>query len=615
MKIALTTFGGLSPRTDAVMLPDHGAQVAQDVRLHAGALRGWRKPAPLSPPISAINSVKTIWYDPGSGEWLQWDTDVDVVHGPVADADSKLRYYYTGDTEPRKTDSDMIGTVTPYYKMGVPAPTSAPTLAGDGLGAGTAEDHVYVFTYINTFSGIEEESAPSPPVTMVAWQPGDTITVTWTDTPPAIGYNITKRRLYRSNGSAYLFVDEQAIANATYADSKLNDALGEGLSSLEYDPPPSEMTGLVSMANGILAGFYANVLCFSEPYQPHAWPVSYQLTVDSTIVGLVAVGQGLYVLTTGHPYYCAGSTPSAMTLERVSKYAPCMNKRSAAADGAGCLYASYNGVAYLQGASVRLLTSGAFTQEEWSARLPWSMYGIYYDDRYHLWYPKTDGDSLVMDGSWAMDGSEEMDGIVGLAGDYGEGMVFDTTVAEAPLTMMSTYTEAAHIRSDTGKLYLAYDGQIMQFDADELNRTPYEWRSKIFMLPHPVNFSAIQVYGDFSAATDIAAMQASIQAILENNATLWASGAYDGGWAQAGINQYEWNGSPLTTIPELPDSLSTNLRVYADGLLVYETQVTDDGMYRLPGGFKSDHWEIAISGNMTVRRVVMATSLAELKQA
>ena len=390
--IVIDQFGGLSPRTDPYKLPQHGATSALDVRLHSGALRGWRKPEALAIPVTVPLDTETIYFDPGSAKWLRWSNDVDIVPGPVADLEAARRYYYTGDTSPKKTDSFMIddgaGTEYPltWMHMGVPAPLVAPTFSNDGAGTGTAEDHVYVFTYLSVFSGIEEESAASPPVTVTSWQPGDTITLTWADTVPTTGYNITKRRIYRSNGNDYQFVAEQAIASLTYPDAALNEALVESISSLLYTPPPDDMVGLISMPNGFLAGFVGNQVYFSEAYQPHAWPISYAITVTEQIVALVPVAQGCYVLTEGSPYFITGVSPDSMTSERINKYAPCLSKRSIATDGMGAMYATYNGVAYVSGGDVKNITEQLFTQEEWGAYGPENMIGTFYDERYLLWF-------------------------------------------------------------------------------------------------------------------------------------------------------------------------------------------------------------------------------------
>jgi len=627
------SFGGIVPRTDEAQMPHNAAQVAENVKLHAGTLRGWRAPLAVYPTINVADTTHTLFYDKGSDVWFTWDVDVDIVLGPVADGLVNRRYYYTGSGAPKKTDSAMAiagagAYPQTYYELAVPAPDAAPTVASDGVGVGTAEDHVYVITYVSEFSGIEEESAPSSPVTMAAWQPGDTITLTWQDTLPVGNYNLTKRRVYRSNGASYFFVLEQDIDPLvlTATDALLNTALGEGITTLEYDTPPDSLSGLVTLANGILAGFVGNEICFCEPFQPHAWPVGYRLAVTEQIVALVAVGQGLYVLTEGNPYYCAGTHPDNMVLERITKFAPCMSKRSAATDGTGALYASYNGVTHLMGTQAKNITTALFTQEEWRNQSPESLYGIYYDDRYMLWYSATTAGPFTMNGAKAMDGSETMDGTLAGDSEIGGALVFDSTLPEAPLTTLNAPTTAAHIRADDGLLYMVDGDELARFDADALNKSMYEWRSKTFVLPAPVNMKAIQVYADnaltseqIAAKVDYEDALAQAMANLQANILLWNAGAFNSGWAGGGINEWEWNGSALkdafVQVLDPLTALTLAIKVYADGDLVFMKTVEDNKPMLLPRGFKTDTWEIEVSGNKPVRRIVMGTSMAEVKAA
>ena len=511
--------------------------------------------------------------------------------------------------------------------MGVPAPLTAPTLANNNAGSGTAEDHVYVITYVSAFSGIEEEGPPSPPVTAAAWQPGDTITVTRTDTAPATHPNILYWRVYRSNGSELLYVKQVAIATTSTTDDLLNTDLGEGISTTDFDPPPDDMIGIVAMANGILAGFRSggNEVCFSEPYQPHAWPARYRQAVNEVVVALVAVGQGLYILTDGNPYFGSGNHPEAITLERINKFAPCQSKRTAASDGVGAMYASYNGVSYAKGATVESVTGTLFTQEEWDTYKPSTMHGVFYDGRYILWSEVSGETAFTMDGRHAMDGAQIMDGT---ANESLGALVFNTNLQGVPLTYLRTNTPATHIRPDTGLLYMLLDGYPAKFDAQSIVNATYEYRSKLFVLPRPVVFKYIQVYADYNIDPRVAGAIESAeekaiqeQAILEANEDVILAGGHNGGWGMVGINQLEWNGSLLEERPFIPDPLTLDytahltVRVYMDGELVYYDLSDSNEEHPLPGGLKSDTWEIEVVGNRPCRRVVLGTSIEDLRTA
>ena len=625
--IALNSFSGIAPRTDPAFLPQNGAQVAQDVRLHAGAIRAWRGSRSIGVTVPA--TTQSIFYDQGSERWFSWDTDVDCVLGPVADDDDKRRYYYTGDGTPKKTDSAMAIAGTgrypqTYYELGVPAPAAAAT-ASAGTGTMT---RVWVYTNVSLFSGIEEEGAPSPPVTIATWASGDTITIDAMSDVPTTGYNVTKRRLYRSNGGAYQFVKEFTGTSTT--DGITDEQLAEEITSTNFDVPPVGLKGLVSLANGILAGFIGNSLYFSAAYQPHAWPSDYALTVADKIVALVPIAQGMYVLTTGKPYYCSGMTPDSMSTEQMSKNVPCLSKRSASTDGVGAIYVTYNGIAHLSGATASNTTRSLFTQEEWIKYDTNGMHGIFYDERYTLWYTRVETDYFVMDGAFTMGGSMAMDGSISDAVTVTSGLVMDTTLPEAPMTTIRIPATAAHIITSTGKLYLLWDDKIVEFDADLISRSQYEWKSKLFVLPRPMNFTAVQVLADHDPEIIALETVADNMITQTDNASKWAEGAYSSGWGICLANEFEWNGSSLTGggtggtggtgggtggTGGTPRTRFLAIRIYADQSIVFQGAVNDNKPIRLPSGFRSDTWEIAISGNIPVRRIVMATTVPELAQA
>ncbi|MFP3490442.1 hypothetical protein R0K20_22855, partial [Staphylococcus sp. SIMBA_130] len=78
------------------------------------------------------------------------------------------------------------------------------------------------------------------------------------------------------------------------------------------DGPNAAMQGLTTLPGGILVGFFDNTLAFSEPYLPHAWPISYQLSFPDPIVAIASISNGLVVTTTGQPWLVTGSSPEAM---------------------------------------------------------------------------------------------------------------------------------------------------------------------------------------------------------------------------------------------------------------------------------------------------------------
>lgn len=146
MKIATSTFVGEAPRVAPELLPDNAAQVAENCRLLSGNLEAWLDLA-ARPGIVKTGFINTA-YLMGGQYWLHWreselDYDipaVDVARGPL-EGDTSEFTIFTGTDGARwtninlATDEPPPGGVNvgeyPYvsYRLGVPAPATAPTLS------------------------------------------------------------------------------------------------------------------------------------------------------------------------------------------------------------------------------------------------------------------------------------------------------------------------------------------------------------------------------------------------------------------------------------------------------------------------------------------------------
>jgi len=167
-------FGGVIPRLGARLLPNNGAQIAQNAKLFSGELRSWFQATLINTPTKGGNLQSMFrMYTTGTGAadfWLSWTDDVDAVRGPIA-GDTAFKIYYTGDSTgiggPKKTNlvlSTASGTDYPhdYLEMGVPAPGSAPTIIGTGGTSTVSLTRIYAYTYVtSTASWAEERSAKS----------------------------------------------------------------------------------------------------------------------------------------------------------------------------------------------------------------------------------------------------------------------------------------------------------------------------------------------------------------------------------------------------------------------------------------------------------------------
>ena len=133
----LNTFGGKAPRISPRLLNNSLAQTATDVNLESGRLVPITDNSTVDPSngVSTLaNTTKqTIFkYTDSPERWLQFDEDVNVVRGPIA-GDTNDTIYWSGQSFPRMGRSDIILGSAPYpdafYRLGVPAPTAAPTVA------------------------------------------------------------------------------------------------------------------------------------------------------------------------------------------------------------------------------------------------------------------------------------------------------------------------------------------------------------------------------------------------------------------------------------------------------------------------------------------------------
>ena len=239
-------------------------------------------------------------------------------------------------------------------------------------GRSSTQYQYYVQTTINAYG---QESPPSPVSEMVTWSPLDILTIKAT----------SNGRLYRSAtgtvDSDFFFLAENP--GSTYQDWLVDASLAEKIPLIEN--PPSAMTGLVSMPGGFLAAFNGKDVYFSEPWLPYSWPTRYRLTMDYDVVGLGVCGNDLIVLTTGYPYYVAGTHPEILTVTKLGVEQSCVSKRSIAYSGNFLCYASPDGLMAISGGSAQVVTAKFYTRDQWQALNPQDMIGAVHDGRYIGW--------------------------------------------------------------------------------------------------------------------------------------------------------------------------------------------------------------------------------------
>ncbi len=382
------------------------------------------------------------------------------------------------------------------------ATTFANAIAGSainltGVGAGSA--HIltplddgsqtkYSTSYVYTFvSAYGEEGPPSLASAVFDKVDGQTVQVTL----PAASVsgtgrgnnNITHKRLYRSNtGSnttAFQYVADMSLGTGTYDDALDNDELAEVIPSTYWIGPPNEdtstypegpMIGLTAMPNGIFAGFRGKRLCFSDAYMPHAWPVSYRITLEEEIVAIGMAGNGLIVTTKGTPYLVSGTDPRAMQVLRIEAAQACLNKASLVDMGNMVMYAGADGLVAAAGTDVQVITEGVISPQQWRTDYyPTVLKGFRWEGKYV---------GLYTSGS-----------------NYG-GFIFDPRGGKNTLALLtqtsSTDAAGGFTDPDDNELYLIIDNTIKKFQGGATYQT-LTWKSKEFVPPKPTSMGFVKV--------------------------------------------------------------------------------------------------------------------------
>ena len=590
-KIEISGFTGETPRIGPMLLKQSNSQFAETCDLVSGEIKTWKG---LSDVLTLAKSgeIKKIHHFDETN-WLQWNEEVDATKVALA-GDVTERTVFTGLDAPRIVDTSLvdIGGNEEYPEssllLGIPVPTTKPTVTLNGTGSGNIEATFYVYTYVRTWdSGTTDEGPPSPASISLDVETDHTVDITDFVDPPAGDYAITHKRIYRSvtaGGETTLhYVDEIPISQADYNDSVLTADLGEVLISTFFDPPPDDMIAIISLENGILAGISKNEICFCEPYQFHAWPVLYRIALEDNGIALGNIGGTLVVGTSDHPYLISGVDPATMSEIQLPGRYPCISKRGMISSSAGVFYPSSEGLVMVSPASgAKIVTKGLLAKEDWLALHPGSIHAYYHSNRYFGFFSH--------------------EGVEG-------GFIINFDAGD--LTRLPYYATSGYVCGEEATLFLVFaenGSNILK----EWNKggAPlfYTWKSKTFVTP-PLNFSVAEVLSDISAAYD----QDAVDTIIAYNQAIIDASLYGcGDIAGADIGSHDIAGDCLTYVPS--ENLTDTLwfKVFGDGELFYSKLVEDDEPFRLPGGTMFKEWIFQVSGNKNVQRITIATNMREL---
>lgn len=622
MRIKFEAFQGLVPRTSPRLLPAMNASIARNTKLLSGEIRGFREPdeeANLSADANPLGRAMRVPNTP-SDAWLAFQSqNVDIIRSPLVN-DTFDRYYWAGDGRPKMRTGDDIksGSNTNGFWLGVPAPASAPTVDPP---AGTEETRAYVYTFVTNYG---EEGPPSPPTIATGNEAGgwDITTATTVPDQGNRAFDNGTKKIYRTVpgnvSTEFFFVDEVPLTTVTYTDNETNETVGvtDPLNTESFVEPPSDLEGFVVMPNGYLVGWVGKRLVFSEPYRPHAWPAEYELATEFPIVGLGVVGATLVVCTQSQPYFGQGVTPESFTMQKLDAVEPCLSRRSIVSTTAGVVYASVNGLALANSAGVNVVTKDLFTKKEWSDLNPQNLFAAALGLQYIAFNSANFG--FIVDPENPMQRHVELD----------------------------NFSDVEGIETDrySGDVLLLSNGRVYNWDPESVIRLNWRWKSKTIQTPKPVNFGAVRVkfdVGDISQALPVETLYRPYNELLFTRIS-----ALPGSLARLNtLNGQPLGGSPAKPqtglVPEYPTLIETRqplggsllydlsylqlvtasvrllVHIHPDSGIeevIFDKQIFDESIVRLPTGFKSDLWAFEMIGNTNVYSLQVAETPNELAE-
>lgn len=612
MKLALNSFIGEAPRIASRLLPQQAAQKAEEVKFLSGELRPFFEDTLVLNLDNNINYVYKWYISSDKAAWIISDVEINIEKSPVFnDENSRIIINYPETKETRITDSvladlslDADGNYLPLtltksntYNLKVPKITNA-TMAVNGTSSTNVESRSYAVALVREWYDGKLDVGPlySPVTTSngnITVDVGTGQTVTLSDiTVPSDAYTdcgVRKAYVYRStvgsDGTAmYGFVGEFAITDGTtvysFTDSRSAEDVEEAAVSSEWDEP-LEMSGVISLSNGVFVGFNGYDIYFSYPYQIHAWPYTYRVTVDHEIVGLGAFGNTVVVCTKGAPYLLLVSDPAAVTVRPINSQYPCLSKKSIITLSNGVVYASVNGLVLVNSTSPTYFTDKLLTKDEWRNFYPSKLSAAYYLDSY-----------------------------VGVSNDKDEyiGLMINVSDPSTGLTTIRRNIISLYSDPNDNLLYFIVEEhgrrKLILFDSvtkgSDQNFRSFTWRSKVFT----------------STAGDITLAACRVRA---DYASLLSNVYYD----------YTADSRPINSAPIHTSTINSpvNLSYYFDVInrhnaVLFNFIVNNESKlvklvyaptpFRLPSGFRGDEIEVEVTSRIPVHSIELASSMGEL---
>lgn len=325
----------------------------------------------------------------------------------------------------------------------------------------------------------------------------------------------------------------------------------------DYDAPPEDLQGLTAIQNNILIGFVGNTLYFSEPGAPHAWPAKYAVNLEHNIVGIAAISGSTLVTTDSYPYLVSGSDPAnGMSTARIDANFPCLNKNSMVTMGYGIVYSTHDGLAvFSPNSGAAIITKLLYNNDTWTTSLdPKTVIAEYYGDNYFASHST---------GAFIFEQDAKVGGFF-VDADY-------------------SFTASFYDSIDGIVYYVSgTNGDIYQWDDLTQPSVTMEWKSKVIVTKDMLNLGAARVVADYATVT----------ATWDAETQLWNS------------TLENWDAADNITF-----------KLWVDKQLILTTTVNDSDVFRLPSGYRTDTFEVGVTGDVRVRAIHLGETPLGLREA
>ena len=586
MNIDITAFDGIRPRVGAHLLDNGMATIARNVRIGSGMLKPLGVMTLVQSNVDANTQSMYHWQD----NWLFYSGLRSFAPGPaksLAEDDEESKPSEINERRLFISNDDTGGLYVfrqnnADWKLGVPAPTTAPTVATttEPKASSTKETRTYVYTYVNTLG---QESAPSPASDTIDVQ-GQKVSVSGINGDVSqiasngycpIQYIYIYRLAAGNEDAGYMYVKKVTAANASTIDNVSDKKLGETMPSLGWRVPSNHLRMITAVGSNGYAAYYENELRFSQPGYPYAWPDALSHVLEYEIVGIVRSSVYLYVFTKGSVYYMSVDDVTTSAPVKMEGIYPCLSAKGIVSVPGGAVFPCQDGL-YFVGAGYSKpfkISAPYFDEPQWAALWPADAFGAYSNGVLYYFLP-----------------SSRWRGSVGLMmklgiDEGGNASIQNMTTTNAPVKVACTDDGNGFLHvlvPDGSKLKLMlWEGQVNTGQAQAKTNMDAVWQSKSFLTGNKVNFSC-----------------AIVEQEIEDDPV------YEGG----GLPIEE----DLAKMGEEQTPPYTRVIFYRNGKEFYRREIQDREAFVLPAGFTGRTLQMRIETNVWVRRVAVAESMAEL---